>query len=155
MIAQRAASIHVPELARLRLALLEETGGALDAAARQDMLVRNEAFFHQHLGSPLWQDWVVLDGSEVIAIGALAFLNRPPYPGNPEGRDAYLLNMYTLPAHRGRGAAHALLQALLDDAKARGVRKVILHATEAGRRIYRQLGFEASSAYMELAIPLH
>jgi hypothetical protein len=30
--------------------------------------------------------------------------------------------------------------------------KVILHATEAGRRLYDQLGFKASSAYMELAL---
>lgn len=149
----RATQAHVPALARLRMALLEETGSPMQPAARAALLAGNERFFQQQVGNPQWQDWVVVEGDEVIAIGALAFLDRPPYPGNPDGKDAYLLNMYTAPAHRGRGAARALLQALLDDARARGVCKVILHATEAGRRIYAPLGFEPSGAYMELVLP--
>lgn len=155
----RATAAHVPDLARLRLALLEETGGPLAEPERQRMLKLNEAFFRDQLGSPLWQDWVAIggeggDGSNgrVCAIGAMAFLLRPPYPGNPEGKDAYLLNMYTAPGFRGQGAAGAILGAALADAQARGVRKIILHATEAGRRLYLKLGFLPSSAYMELVL---
>lgn len=148
----RAQASHVADLARLRMALLEETGGALPEPQRAEMQALNEAFFRQHLHSGTWQDWVAVDGHQVCACGAMAFLQRPPYPGNPQGQDAYLLNMYTAPAWRGQGAARAILEAALADARGRGVRKVILHATEAGRRLYVKLGFLASSAYMEVAL---
>lgn len=148
-----ATAADLPALARLRLALLQETGAALDTAAHAEMLALNEAFFRQHLGAPDWQSWVAEEGGAIVAIGTLALFLRPPYPGNPLGRDAYLLNMYTAPGHRGRGAASAIVQAALQQARQWGVRKVVLHATEAGRRRYVLVGFEPSAAYMELALP--
>jgi GNAT superfamily N-acetyltransferase len=143
---------HAPALAELRLALLEETGGVLDPPLRLNMLELNQAFFKAHVQSPLWQDWVAVLNGQVCSMGAMAFLLRAPYPGNPEGRDAYLLNMYTAPAYRGRGLARAIVHEALADARARGVRKVILHATEAGRRLYDKVGFLSSTAYMEFAL---
>lgn len=148
----RACEAHVPAIANLRLALLQETGGPLPADEQQNLLRLNEAFFRSQLGTPQWQDWVAVREGQVCGIGALAFLLRPPYSGNPLGLDAYLLNMYTAPAFRGVGVARAILDAALQDAHARGVRKVILHATEAGRRLYLKLGFQPSLAYMELAL---
>lgn len=154
----------VPVAARLRIELLEETGGALPPAQRQALLEANQAFFQRHLGSPAWQSWVAEFGPELApaaagpgspaigAIGTLAFFERPPYPGNPLGRDAYLLNMFTSPAYRGKGAARAIVQAVIGEARRRGVRKLILHATEAGRPIYAEAGFGPSMAYMELAL---
>lgn len=149
-----AEARDVPALARLRLALLEETGTPLAPAERAALLAGNEAFHREHLASPQWANWVgEAPGGEVVAIGMLALFLRPPYPGNPEGRDAYLLNMYTQPAHRGRGVASAIVQAALAQARAWGARKIVLHATEAGRRRYRAVGFEDSAAYMELRLP--
>lgn len=139
-------------LARLRVALLEETGGALALQARTEMLQANEAFFRAHMGDPAWANWCAENEGNIVAVGTLALFERPPYPGNPEGRDAYLLNIYTLPAFRGQGASNGIVRAALAHAKACGVRKVILHATEAGRPIYEKLGFLASPAYMELAL---
>ncbi len=139
-------------LARLRMALLEETDAVLDGSSRTKLLRSNEVFFRKALGSALWQSWLAEMNAKTVAIGTLAFFERPPYPGNPEGIDAYLLNMYTLPAHRGRGAASAILHAALACARERGARKLILHASEAGRPLYTKVGFLASSAYMELAI---
>lgn len=143
-------------MARLRVALLEETGDALSAPERQLLLRANEDFYRGTLGSQAWQSWVAEFGAngrtEVGAVGTLALWERPPYPGNPAGLDAYLLNMYTLPAYRGRGAARAIVQAVVHTARERGVGKVVLHATEAGRPIYAEAGFVASMAYMELSL---
>lgn len=136
----------------MRLALLEETGDPLAAPERMALLRSNEAFFEANLASPSWSSWVVEFSGRVGAVGTLAYWDRPPYTGNPEGKDAYLLNMYTAPPFRGRGAATAILAAALEEARSRGVRKLVLHATEAGRRLYVEAGFLASAAYMELAM---
>ena len=74
---------------------------------------------------------------------------RPPYPGNLAGREAYLLNMYTLPDYRKQGIASALLDAMEAEAIARRFGKVWLHASEAGRPLYERIGFVANPAYME------
>ena len=149
---RRATVADVETLARFRVALLEETGAHMLAEDRDRMRQLNESFFRQNVTSSSWGNWLAEFEGEVIAVGTLAFFDRPPYPGNPEGKDAYFLNMYTLPAHRGRGAAKLVLQASLQEAKARGVRKLILHATESGHPMYAQAGFQASQAYMELSI---
>lgn len=152
---RNATDADTAALARLRLALLEETGAPLDAAARTELLHSNAVFFRENLGSPLWRSWLVDADGEVVAIGTLAFFERPPYPGNAKGVDAYLLNMYTLPSHRGQGAAGAILQAALACARERGAGKLILHASEAGRALYSKAGFQPSSAYMELDLADH
>jgi len=150
--ARRIALEDVAALARMRLALLVETGGALHAAEHATLMQSNEAFFRHNIDNPAWVHWCVEVAGGMVAVGTLAILERPPYPGNPEGLDAYLLNIYTVPAFRGRGAANAVVAAALRHAQARGVRKLILHATDAGRPIYEKLGFLASSAYMELSL---
>lgn len=147
-----AQARHVDALARLRLALLDETGGPLPAGERADLLRDNAAFYRSHLAAGDWWSWVVEFDGEVGAVGTLALWRRPPYPGNPGGRDAYLLNMYTAPAYRGRGAARSIVLAALAQARSLGVRKVVLHATEAGRPLYLRHGFTPSSQYMELSL---
>jgi GNAT superfamily N-acetyltransferase len=141
------------EVAALRLALLEETGASLDAGERTALLEGNLAFFDSVFGSADWCTWVAEFDGQVGAIGTLALFSRPPYPGNPDGKDAYFLNMYTRPEFRGRGAAKALLQAAMRHAGERGVRKIVLHATEAGRPLYAAFGFRPATAYMELVLP--
>lgn len=141
---------HIPTIAQLRVALLEETGGALPVLEREALLQSNQAFYRDSLASPDWHTLVAVFGDVIGAAGSLALWRRPPYPGNPSGLDAYILNMYTLPAFRGRGAATAIVRAMLAHAAVLKVPKVVLHATEAGRPIYTKVGFLPSGAYMEL-----
>lgn len=88
-----------------------------------------------------------------MAAGTLALFVRLPYPGNLAGREAYLLNMYTVPAWRARGIATALLDAMTAHARAMGLGKVWLHASDAGRPLYERIGFVANPAYMEWQSP--
>ena len=147
-----ATEADIVVLASLRVALLEETGASMSERERAEMQQLNEDFFLRHIRSEEWCNWLVVAADHAVAIGTLAFFMRPPYVGNPEGKDAYFLNGYTLPAYRGRGAARLILQAAIQRASERGVRKLILHATEAGRPIYSKAGFVPSAAYMELNI---
>jgi GNAT superfamily N-acetyltransferase len=52
-----------------------------------------------------------------------------------------LVNVYTEPDVRGVGIARALMNAVLEWAAAQGCDRVALHASDAGRPLYRSLGF--------------
>lgn len=151
MPARSAAPADLEALLALRMALFDETGEALPPAEREAVLQANAAFFGQPPGD--CRSWVVEEGGEIVAAGTLALFVRPPYPGNLAGREAYLLNMYTRPAHRGRGHARAVLRAALDHARASRVGKVWLHATATGRPLYEAHGFVPAGSYLELTLP--
>lgn len=79
------------------------------------------------------------DGDELVATGALA-----PLAGD-DGHEE-LKSMRTDPDRRGQGLGRAMLDALLDDARRRGVRRVSLETGSdaffaPARRLYERAGF--------------
>jgi ribosomal protein S18 acetylase RimI-like enzyme len=67
-----------------------------------------------------------------------------PRPGTEDlelGPEAIVLNVYVEAAWRRRGVGEALLRAILDALAVRGIRRVVLHASPDGRRLYERLGF--------------
>lgn len=81
-----------------------------------------------------------LDGVPV-ACGSICLQEELPSPDNPSGRCAYLMNMYTRPAHRGKGIAAAVVDWVVDQAKRAGTGKIYLETTPAGRGVYARAGF--------------
>ena len=87
------------------------------------------------------------EAGDAIAGGGGVWL-RPllPRPGRPHGSfEAYVLNVYTEPEHRRQGVARAILGAILDWCGQRKVARIVLHASEEGRPLYEDLGFEISN----------
>jgi GNAT superfamily N-acetyltransferase len=82
-------------------------------------------------------------GGEVVAgVGVVPrwLLPRPRFPRG--SFDAYVLNVYTEPAHRRRGLARRLMREVLAWARRKGAAIVSLHASDAGRPVYEGLGFK-------------
>ncbi len=90
-------------------------------------------------------------GGERVGCAALCLQREMPSPDNPDGRCAYLMNVYVRPAHRGRGVARALVSRLVSWARERGIPKVYLETTPAARPLYESLGFRDMPDYMILA----
>lgn len=61
-------------------------------------------------------------------------------PGD-DGMLGYVMSMATDPDWRSKGVARSVLGLLLDGFRARGVRRVGLHATPHGEPLYRSFGF--------------
>lgn len=154
---QLATAMHIrPALAQdledviaLRLAMFAETDELQPAYSRDEIAQATRAFFSDHLDSALSRSWVALLEQRIVAVGTLAFFMRPPYPGNASGKEAYLLNMFTLPAYRRRGCSKAILEQALAHARDSGCGKVWLHAFPDGLALYRAAGFRQDESYME------
>jgi GNAT superfamily N-acetyltransferase len=95
--------------------------------------------------------WVAeADGEVVAGVGAEPRLVLPR-PGAPRGGlEVYLLNVYTEPAHRGRGLAGRLTKKVLAWARLIDAVQVSLHASAMGRPVYESLGFEPRPGEMRI-----
>lgn len=65
--------------------------------------------------------------------------------GIAEGRHAIILNVFTEPEWRRRGVAALLMQHIIDWSRKERLDRLVLHASEDGRRLYKKLGFVLSN----------
>jgi len=85
-----------------------------------------------------------------IAAGAGVQLRHSlPHPvGEPggeivigEGRHAIIINVFTEPGWRRRGAAKLLMEQIISWARAQRLDRLVLHASDQGRALYERMGF--------------
>lgn len=90
--------------------------------------------------------WVVeAQGALVAGVGVM-FQPRMPTVADQSAQRAYVMNMYVAPDHRRRGLAEALMRAVLDACRQRGLPNLTLHAAPMGRALYERLGFRPHSS---------
>jgi GNAT superfamily N-acetyltransferase len=98
----------------------------------------------------------VLDGSYVGFLaenesgaitggGGIVISPWPGILGQRSPRKAMILNLYVEPACRRRGIARALMEAMIGWCRENGFGNVSLHASDRGRPLYKQLGFEPTN----------
>jgi GNAT superfamily N-acetyltransferase len=83
---------------------------------------------------------------QAVAAGlGLWLMDWPPSvlaPGPPRGN---ILNVYTRPESRRLGLGRRLVATAIEWCRANLVSTVILHASDAGRRLYESMGFEPTT----------
>jgi GNAT superfamily N-acetyltransferase len=62
-----------------------------------------------------------------------------------DGRLGIIINVFTEPEWRRRGVAERLLRRIIEWARAEHVDRIILHASDEGRSLYKRLGFVVSN----------
>jgi GNAT superfamily N-acetyltransferase len=146
-----AGDADLETVTRLRVAFVEEddprgatTGAELRAATRR--------YVDAAHGDGSLVSWLAEDGDEVVGIVSMLVGHAPPRASDPTTKQAYVVNMYVEPSHRRRGIAQALLDAMVAEAQARGLRVLHLYATELGRPLYERNGFVVNDAWMELPL---
>ena len=85
------------------------------------------------------------EDGEIAAGAGIWLLDWLPTYYCPDQARAYLLNVYTEPAHRRRGLARALVAACIETCAAHHVPLIMLHASSEGRAVYESLGFTGSN----------
>jgi len=143
MISYRTATVDdINDLVSLRIIFLQEV--EKNCNPKYDNKVRNSiyAYFMDNLPKKTYISWLALDDDKIVGTSGLSFNVVQPSYGNPSGKEAYIMNMYTIPEYRKKGIAKNLLDKTMEEAKKREVGKIRLHATSMGRPIYLKKGFE-------------
>lgn len=104
-------------------------------------------WFHHAVTDPTAATFPVVEREGRIAACAVGILQLvAPNPQCPTGRAVHLMNVVTDPAHRGRGYATALTEAVVRWARSIGADRVDLNASPEGQRVYERAGFTVASA---------
>lgn len=89
-------------------------------------------------------------GEAIVGCGGICLYHEMPSPDNPNGKCAYLMNIYARPQFRRQGVGDAIVRWLIDQAEERGITKIYLETSESGRPLYRELGFTEMPDMMKL-----
>jgi len=127
--------------------MLEAVGMADPRLPAAEAVARIAAWLRERLDSAAFGAYVAVVDGEVVGSGGVTVYDVPPGLG-PETREAYVMSMYTLASHRGRGVARAVLDATVDFAREAGAGQVWLRASDMGRPVYLRAGFEPHDSYL-------
>jgi GNAT superfamily N-acetyltransferase len=125
-----------------RTRMFADMGVSMDAAAVEQAFRR---WLDSSITSALYRAWLIeTDAGEVVAGGGITVLPWPPGPRDLGDRLAFAYNVYTEPAHRRRGLARMIMDAIHAWCREAGVGSIGLHASRGGRPLYESLGYRES-----------
>lgn len=145
---RKAAPSDIPMLAHHRVGMFRDMG-VLDAAQEATLSQATSEYLREAMPRGEYLAWVATSPSGEVLGGAgvqlRPMLPRPDGARLEHGPEAIVLNVYVEREWRRRGIAEALMRELLTDLASRGVRRIVLHASEEGRGLYQRLGFEQTN----------
>jgi GNAT superfamily N-acetyltransferase len=144
---RRATAEDAAPLASLRMAFLVEVSGAAEDPA---LLQSIQDYFSRAIPKEEIIVFVAAADSQIVATSGLIFHVHAPSNRNPNGREAYIMNMYTMPQWRRRGIAARLLEMAINHVRQNDCRKISLHVMPKGRSIYEKAGFRPIDTEMRL-----
>jgi len=157
---RRAELTDVQTLVDLRIAYLREIERLTDEQVNAALTDATRRYFMRKMPAGEYIGWVALARpridaesrgalrSMVIGTAGLFVYDRPP-TDSAGGREARLVNVYTVESWRGRGVADALIEACVETARRSGVHRILVDDGPAGHRLYERAGFTNANTIME------
>lgn len=148
---RRATTADADDFAAQRLALARESHALAPGPAADAYAAATRRAFVAAVERGSCLVWLAVTGTgEIAGSSALYLVERLPSPPNPNPVEGYLAHMFVSPAWRRAGVGSALVRAAEDEARARALGRIRLHATASGRALYERFGFTPRVDGMEL-----
>lgn len=145
---RRATAADAAVIARQRVGMFRDMPAPFSEADARGVFEASRDQLAPMLASGEYVGWLAELNAEPVA-GAGLFVHRLlPRAGlldNP--CEAYVVNVFTEVAHRRRGLARRLMETLIDWSRTQHIRRVTLHASDAGRLVYEQMGFKPTNEF--------
>jgi GNAT superfamily N-acetyltransferase len=133
-----ATAEDVPTLTRMRRDFTFEDGPAPEQHGYEESFAE---LVGRGIASGRWVVWVAeLDG-EIVSHMFVGLVDKIPRPTREPRRLGYLTNVYTAPAHRGRGIGAALLERVTAWAGESDVELLVVWPSDESVEFYERAGF--------------
>ncbi len=136
---RRAGLADLDMLIQFRVAFFHEIRNFHDDQASFKNALQQ--YFTTTLPSEEFIAYVAEINGKIVASSGLVFLQKPPSPSNLTGKEAYIMNMYTIPEWRNKGIGTKLLKEIIRQVQKKGISAIRLHAEPDAIRLYEKNGF--------------
>lgn len=147
---QRATEEHIEELSQLRGMFLSEL--SKDPNNKIEFVDSNLIYLKKAIPREEFIAWIAIDKEKIVATSGIVFYTIAPCKSSPNGKVAYIQNMYTLKEYRRKVIARELFARTIEEAKAKGCTKIMLNASDDGKPLYEQFGFKDVPDEMEYCL---
>lgn len=113
-----------------------------------DLYYKNKEYYIKHLKDKSHIMVLAYEDDKKIGCGAICFYDELPSPDNPDGKCAYLMNIYVKPEYRRHGAGKHIVEYLVNQSLKRGCAKIYLETSLSGASVYKSVGFKNMEYYM-------
>jgi GNAT superfamily N-acetyltransferase len=144
---RRATAVDAEAIGQQRLRMFVDADVKF-TVPMETMVANFVAWVRPKLEDDTYVGWLAEEDGCLVAGAGLWVMDWPPHFMDEQPLRAYLLNFYVAPEMRRQGLARKLLTLAVDEAKARGIRVVTLHASKFGKPVYEQYGFKMSNEMM-------
>lgn len=138
---------EIAKLMHWRSEVIEHVFGQMP---NDTLMAENERYYLSHVPDGRHRAYIAEVDGEEAGCGSICLTEELPSPDNPDGKCAYLMNIYVRDAFRERGVGHEIVKKLIAEAKALKCEKIYLETTAEGRRLYESLGFADLPDMMKL-----
>ena len=129
-----------------RIAMFTDMGLALDVPTLEREF---RTWLSAMMPAGTYRAWVAeTEDGAIVAGGGVSVVPWPPGPYEMNHRLAVVYNVYTEPAHRRRGLARLIMDAVHAWCRDAGIKAVALNASPDGRPLYDALGYQEAPAPM-------
>jgi GNAT superfamily N-acetyltransferase len=133
-------------LVRHRIGMFTDMGAPMNVPALESAF---GAWLREMMPAGTYRAWLAETAAgEVAGGGGITVLPWPPGPQYPGDRLAFVYNVYTEPAHRRRGLARLIMDAIHAWCRDAGITSMALNASRDGQPLYRSLGYAESPSPM-------
>ncbi len=163
-IAPQAGDMHMREASKMDIPFMaahhrkmfeeiwEEKGRQIDPASARELENAYTQKLEADLQSGTCRAWVIEDRKTVVSSGAITVVCLVPVPSDLSSKVAYVHSMYTEKSHRNRKCAQRIIYNMIAYCKSAGIKRIQLHASDAGQPVYQKLGFQPAPDTMRLFI---
>jgi len=102
--------------------------------------------------SPMHICFIAESAGDVVGMAWLALNTRVPSPRSFDRQNGDVQSVYVLPSFRRRGVASALIAAISESARQRGIERLTVHSSEEAISTYARAGFESSELLRHLIV---
>jgi GNAT superfamily N-acetyltransferase len=137
------------KLAEMRWDFRTEGQQAVPAIPKGEFVATCAKFIEQGLSAGEWVCWIAEADQEIIAHIFVQRVIKVPKPNRLRDEYGFVTNVYTRPAHRGRGIGSDLLGRVVTWAREVDLDTLIVWPSEESVPFYERVGFAGENEVLE------
>jgi GNAT superfamily N-acetyltransferase len=137
-----ATPSDVELLVNARLNLLEEDSGKMSDNEREHLYQSNKKCMEAGISNGSFFAFLAFDGNIFVGTCSVCLYSVLPGRKLPNGKNAYIQNMFVAPSYRRNGIGRTLVSLCVNEAAKLHHNMITLHATQNGQMLFAQCGFK-------------